>query len=90
LEPEDILVKIRGSGPRIPAENRGQIFEPFFTAKPIEEGTGLGLNIVARIVRSHRGNIRVESRDGRTSFQVRLPLVESRQAPETYEAADID
>jgi signal transduction histidine kinase len=74
VEPEDVLVEIRDSGPGIPAEIRGKIFEPFFTTKSVGEGTGLGLDIVARIVRSHRGNIRVDSRPGRTSFQVRLPL----------------
>jgi signal transduction histidine kinase len=74
VEPEDVLVEIRDSGPGIPAEIRGKIFEPFFTTKQVGEGTGLGLDIVERIVRSHRGNIRVDSRPGRTSFQVRLPL----------------
>jgi signal transduction histidine kinase len=73
-EPDDVLVEIRDSGPGIPAEIRGKIFEPFFTTKQVGEGTGLGLDIVERIVRSHRGNIRVDSRPGQTSFQVRLPL----------------
>jgi signal transduction histidine kinase len=76
-EPEDVLVEITDSGPGIPTEIRGKIFEPFFTTKPVGEGTGLGLDIVQRIVRSHRGNIRVDSRPGRTSFQVRLPLTRS-------------
>jgi signal transduction histidine kinase len=74
VEPDDVLVEIRDSGPGIPTEIRGKIFEPFFTTKAVGEGTGLGLDIVERIVRSHRGNIRVDSRPGRTSFQVRLPL----------------
>ena len=74
LEPDDVLVEIRDSGPGIPAEIRGKIFEPFFTTKQVGEGTGLGLDIVERIVRGHHGNIRVDSGPGRTSFQVRLPL----------------
>jgi signal transduction histidine kinase len=75
LEPEDILVEVRDSGPGIPADIKGRIFEPFFTTKAVGEGTGLGLDIVERIVRNHHANIRVDSRPGQTSFQVRLPLV---------------
>ena len=44
------------------------------TTKPVGEGTGLGLDIVHRIVRNHKGSIRVDSQPGRTVFQVRLPL----------------
>jgi signal transduction histidine kinase len=77
LEPESVLVEIRDSGPGIPDEIRGKIFEPFFTTKPVGEGTGLGLDIVERIIRNHHGNIRVNSRPGQTTFQVRLPLTQS-------------
>jgi signal transduction histidine kinase len=73
-EPTDILVEIRDNGSGIPANLRLRIFEPFFTTKPVGEGTGLGLDTVARIVRKHRGNIRFESKPGDTCFQVRLPL----------------
>jgi signal transduction histidine kinase len=79
LEPESVLVEFTDNGPGIPLEIRGRIFEPFFTTKPVGEGTGLGLDIVQRIVRNHQGTIQVNSRPGCTSFQVRLPLV--RQAP---------
>ena len=73
-EPTDIMVEIRDNGAGIPAEARTRIFEPFFTTKPVGEGTGLGLDTVARIVRKHRGNVRFESKPGDTCFQVRLPL----------------
>jgi len=73
-EPTDVLVEIRDNGSGIPAELKSRIFEPFFTTKPVSEGTGLGLDTVARIVRKHRGNIRFESKPGDTCFQVRLPL----------------
>src|ERR1700730_10065074 len=75
-EPTDILVEIRDNGSGIPSDLRSRIFEPFFTTKPVGEGTGLGLDTVARIVRKHRGNIRFESKPGDTCFQVRLPLKE--------------
>ena len=68
-----VLVEIRDNGPGIPPEIRDRIFDPFFTTKPVGEGTGLGLDTVYRIVQKHRGQIRVDSEPGRTSFQVRLP-----------------
>ena len=73
-EPTDIMVEIRDNGGGIPAPVRSRIFEPFFTTKQVGEGTGLGLDTVARIVRKHRGNVRFESRPGDTCFQVRLPI----------------
>jgi signal transduction histidine kinase len=73
-EPTDILVEIRDNGAGIPAAVRSRIFEPFFTTKPVGEGTGLGLDTVARIIRKHRGNVRFESKPGDTCFQVRLPI----------------
>ncbi len=74
LEPDGILVEIGDNGPGIPPEVRNRIFDPFFTTKGVGEGTGLGLDIVRRIVRSHKGTIMVDSDPGRTVFQVRLPL----------------
>src|ERR1044071_3517789 len=73
-EPTDIMVEIRDNGAGIPEAVRSRIFEPFFTTKAVGEGTGLGLDTVARIVRKHRGNVRFESKPGDTCFQVRLPI----------------
>lgn len=73
-EPTDVMIEIRDNGSGIPESVRTHIFEPFFTTKAVGEGTGLGLDTVARIVRRHRGNIRFESRPGDTCFQVRLPF----------------
>lgn len=75
-ERDGILVEITDNGPGIPAEVQIRMFEPFFTTKSVGEGTGLGLDIVQRIVRNHKGSIRVDSKPGRTVFQVRLPLSE--------------
>lgn len=74
LEPTDVMVEIRDSGAGIPESVKTHIFEPFFTTKAVGEGTGLGLDTVARIVRKHRGNIRFDSKPGDTCFQVRLPF----------------
>jgi signal transduction histidine kinase len=73
-EPGDILVEIGDNGPGIPPHLEHRIFEPFFTTKAVGEGTGLGLDIVQRILRTHNGTIRLESEPGRTVFQVRLPV----------------
>ena len=61
---------VEDDGPGLPSPD-APIFEPFFTTK--EGGTGLGLAIVHRIVTDHGGRITVDSRPGRTVFEVRLP-----------------
>ena len=68
------VVEIVDNGPGIPREVQHRIFEPFFTTKDVGEGTGLGLETVARIVKQHHGELSFDSKPGRTSFQVRLPL----------------
>jgi signal transduction histidine kinase len=74
LEPGMVLVEVTDSGSGIPVALQARIFDAFFTTKEVGKGTGLGLDIVHRIVRDHRGTIQVQSRPGRTSFQVRLPV----------------
>ncbi len=70
------VVEVRDNGIGIPEENRRRIFEPFFTTKDVGAGTGLGLDIVHRIVERHLGQVHVASEPGRTSFLVRLPATE--------------
>ncbi len=69
-----VVTQITDSGPGIPDEMKERIFEPFFTTKPVGEGSGLGLDIVRKIVKKHQGKVEVESRPGRTTFSVRLPI----------------
>ncbi|HKG91418.1 MAG TPA: ATP-binding protein [Gemmatimonadaceae bacterium] len=70
-----VAVEIRDDGPGIPPAVLSRIWEPFFTTKPVGQGTGLGLDIARRIiVQQHGGAIDVESRPGETRFIVRLPL----------------
>ncbi len=70
---EDIVVKVTDSGGGISPEIQERIFEPFFTTKPIGEGSGLGLDIVRKIVDKHKGRIEVDSQPGETTFSVFLP-----------------
>jgi signal transduction histidine kinase len=81
-EPGLLVVCIADQGSGIPAEVLPQIFEPFFTTKPQGSGTGLGLEIVHRIV-THKfgGKIEVKSEPGNTRFIVRLPLKDPTAAP---------
>ncbi len=74
-EPESLVVCIGDRGPGIPPDVLPHIFEPFFTTKPQGSGTGLGLEIVNRIVtQKFGGTVAVESQPGDTRFIVRLPL----------------
>jgi signal transduction histidine kinase len=68
----EIQVSVSNDGPQIPKEIASRIFEAFFTTKPTGEGTGLGLDIVNRIVTGHDGQIWVESTEEKTSFKVIL------------------
>jgi two-component system, NtrC family, sensor kinase len=67
-------VKITDSGKGIPDEIKSRIFEPFFTTKPAGEGSGLGLDIVRKIVKKHHGEIEVDSIPGKTTFTVSLSM----------------
>jgi signal transduction histidine kinase len=78
---EYVLVEITDDGSGIPRELKSRVFEPFFTTKGVGEGTGLGLDIVRRIVAGHGGEIRVDSTPGETSFKVRLPIDGPRREP---------
>jgi signal transduction histidine kinase len=67
------IVRIQDTGEGIPPERIPRLFDPFFSTRP--RGTGLGLTIAQRVVREHRGSIRVESTPGKGStFTVELPL----------------
>ncbi len=81
---QQIVVRIVDNGPGIPAEIAQRIFEPFFTTKPVGKGTGLGLDIVRRLVNHNDAEIEVDSAPGRTEFRVTLPLAatEHGQGPE--------
>lgn len=69
-----IQVRITDSGTGIPEEIQDKIFQPFFTTKPPGEGSGLGLDIVKKIVVKHQGTLEFESLPGRTTFIVSLPI----------------
>ncbi|TGL63285.1 ATP-binding protein [Leptospira sarikeiensis] len=68
-----IQVRISDNGPGIPESIQERIFEPFFTTKAPGEGSGLGLDIVKRIVENHGGLVGFETSPEGTSFLITLP-----------------
>jgi len=68
-----IRVQIIDTGKGISDDIKDRIFDPFFTTKPTGEGSGLGLNIVRKLIDRHGGHITLESIPGRTVFSILLP-----------------
>lgn len=69
-----VKVYIKDDGPGIPKEIQENIFTPFFTTKEIGKGSGLGLDVVSRIMIQHNGSVKVKSEPGATEFEVCLPI----------------
>jgi signal transduction histidine kinase len=79
---DEAVVSISDTGCGIPDEVRAKIFDPFFTTKPAGEGSGLGLDIVKRIVEKHHGRIECQSKVGvGTRFSVYLPFTQKAELP---------
>ncbi|MEO1023493.1 MAG: ATP-binding protein [Bacteroidota bacterium] len=71
---EFIYLFFRDNGSGIPEDIRSKIFDPFFTTKDIGKGTGLGLDVVRKIIEKHNGSIEVASEPGNTEFTLCFPL----------------
>jgi signal transduction histidine kinase len=71
-DPPAVRLVVRDTGPGIPREMQGRLFEPFFTTRAAEGGTGLGLAVVRAIVTEHGGTIAARS-DGGAEFTVSFP-----------------
>jgi signal transduction histidine kinase len=75
LDGDFVKVDIADSGPGIPEEIFKKIFDPFFTTKEMGKGTGLGLDVVMKIMKQrHRGDVRVKSEPGNTVFTLCFPI----------------
>ncbi|MFQ5356412.1 MAG: sensor histidine kinase, partial [Mariprofundaceae bacterium] len=83
LEEGLVCIQITDSGHGIKEENLGKIFDPFFTTRGPDEGEGLGMYIVQKIVNQYGGTITLESKEGKgTTFIIRFPACEPEQAVE--------
>lgn len=76
VDGKNVTAKITDNGPGIPAEILPRIFDPFFTTKKVGEGTGIGLDLVSRIIKRHNGEVKVDSVPGRTRFCVSIPIAQ--------------
>ena len=86
---ETAEIHIRDNGTGIPPEAVDKIFNPFFTTKPTDKGTGLGLAMCNDIIRGHGGSIRVESEPGEyTNMIISLPLVYQEGAEAEVQQAE--
>ena len=86
-----VVIAISDTGCGIPEENLAKIRDPFFTTKEVGTGTGLGLSIVDEIVRSHGGELLVDSKVGKGStFSVVLPIEHENQLGEVESDAVAD
>lgn len=72
---KNIIIEIEDNGIGMDEETQRKVFNPFFTTKPVGQGTGLGMSITYKIIKNHQGDIKVESKKGEGSkFTIRLPL----------------
>lgn len=71
---DNLCLEFEDNGSGVPEDIQSRIFEPFFTTKGIGEGTGMGLDIVRRVLKRHGGTVAVESVPGKTCFRVCFPL----------------
>ena len=75
VDADNAIVRVRDTGPGIPAEVAEKIFDPFFTTKPVGEGTGLGLSLCHGIIERHKGILEVvETGSQGTEFRMVLPI----------------
>jgi len=70
-----ILIEVIDDGPGLPDDIAGEVFDPFVSGH--ENGTGLGLALVSKIISEHEGWISVDSKPGRTAFRISLPKANS-------------
>lgn len=74
LEDKEMKVNIKDNGKGIPEDEKQKIFDPFYTTKVSGEGSGLGLDIVKRIIEHHDGRVELRSEPGSTEFSIYIPL----------------
>lgn len=70
-----VIIEFEDTGCGVESSQVGKIFEPFYTTKPVGEGTGLGMSISYKVIQNHNGTIVVDSAEGSgTKFRIQLPI----------------
>lgn len=76
----NVKIEFEDNGKGMPEEVRAKIFNPFFTTKPVGQGTGLGMSISYKVIKNHNGEIKVESEVGKgTKFSITLPITRAKE-----------
>ena len=74
MDKKGIQISVTDNGSGIPDTMKEKIFQPFFTTKPTGSGTGLGLSLSYDIIKAHRGEISVNTKENEgTTFTIQLP-----------------
>ena len=72
---QNLIIEVADTGCGIPPENLPRVFDPFFSTKDVDRGTGLGLYVTYGIIKKHNGNLSVKSEPGAgTTFVLSLPI----------------
>ena len=82
IDGQSVWIEVSDTGSGIAPENLKRIFDPFYTTKPVGQGTGLGLSLSYGIIKKHHGDIEVFSEIGKgTTFRVILPIKQTTESP---------
>ena len=72
---DKVVIRVKDNGMGVPQKVLDKIFQPFFTTKPVGEGTGLGLSLSYDIIKAHGGELKVETKEGEgAEFIIILPV----------------
>lgn len=86
--PDRVEFIVTDSGPPIPAETRERMFHPFYTTKPVDRGTGLGLSVSKGIAQSHKGDLALDPNPSPTRFVLTLPQSPLSREPDVPASGD--
>lgn len=71
----DVFIRVKNGGAKIPHENVERLFQPFFTTKEVNQGTGLSLSIAKGLAMEHKGDLYYAPEFGNTTFTLKLPII---------------
>ena len=78
-ERDSVTIGVEDTGGGVPSEIGPHIFDPWFTTKPADKGTGIGLHAVRAMVTLHGGTVAFHNRDQGACFEIRMPIASSAE-----------
>lgn len=86
----NVRVEIEDNGSGMSEETKQKVFNPFFTTKPVGQGTGLGMSITYKVIKNHNGDIEIETQQGiGTKFIITLPLSIDRELMKSEKSEEV-